>query len=45
MFEDLVGMINAGNSEVVAKDATAHMRRRRLVPEFMLKLARSVSPF
>ncbi|KAL8518338.1 hypothetical protein ACS0TY_009638 [Phlomoides rotata] len=45
MFEDLVGMIHAGNSESVAKDASEHLRRRRLVPEFMLKLARSVSPF
>ncbi|KAI3461991.1 hypothetical protein Pfo_018654 [Paulownia fortunei] len=44
MFEDLVAKINAGDSEAVAKDATAPTRKR-LVPEFMLKLARSISPF
>ncbi|KAG8382960.1 hypothetical protein BUALT_Bualt05G0134300 [Buddleja alternifolia] len=44
MFEDLVAMIHAGDSEALAKDATASPRRR-LVPECMLKLARKVSPF
>ncbi|CAA0822448.1 Isoprenylcysteine alpha-carbonyl methylesterase ICME [Striga hermonthica] len=44
MFEDLVGMIHAGDREALARDATAPPRRR-LVPEFMLKLARAVSPF
>ncbi|KAK4479861.1 hypothetical protein RD792_015404, partial [Penstemon davidsonii] len=44
MYEDLVGMIHAGDSEALAKDAKAHPRKR-LVPEFMLKLARTVSPF
>ncbi|KAK6134053.1 hypothetical protein DH2020_032198 [Rehmannia glutinosa] len=44
MFEDLVAMIHAGDSEAVARDATAPPRKR-LVPEFMLKLARSISPF
>ncbi|KAL6543747.1 hypothetical protein OROGR_010244 [Orobanche gracilis] len=44
MFEDLVAMIHAGDSEALARDATA-TPRKRLVPEFMLKLARSVSPF
>lgn len=44
MFEDLVGMIHAGDSEALARDSTAPPKRR-LVPEFMLKLARSVSPF
>ncbi|KAL3631301.1 putative isoprenylcysteine alpha-carbonyl methylesterase icmel1 [Castilleja foliolosa] len=44
MFEDLVAMIHAGDAEAVARDATAPPRKR-LVPEFMLKLARSVSPF
>ncbi|KAL0408805.1 UNVERIFIED_CONTAM: putative isoprenylcysteine alpha-carbonyl methylesterase ICMEL1 [Sesamum radiatum] len=44
MFEDVVAIIHAGDSEALARDATAPPRRR-LVPEFMLKLARRVSPF
>ncbi|XP_073020351.1 isoprenylcysteine alpha-carbonyl methylesterase ICME-like isoform X2 [Primulina eburnea] len=44
MFEDLVGIIHAGDSEALAKYATVPPRKR-LVPEFMLKLASSVSPF
>ena len=44
MFEDLVRRIHYGDSEALAKDAVAPPRRR-LVPEFMLKLARRVSPF
>ncbi|XVF03483.1 hypothetical protein REPUB_Repub04eG0265100 [Reevesia pubescens] len=44
MFEDLVAIIHAGDEDALAKDAVAPPRRR-LVPEFMLKLAHSVSPF
>ncbi|KAL7171320.1 hypothetical protein ACSBR2_036051 [Camellia fascicularis] len=44
LFEDLVGYIHAGDAEALAKDAIAPPRKR-LVPEFMLKLARAVSPF
>ncbi|KAK4399895.1 Isoprenylcysteine alpha-carbonyl methylesterase ICME [Sesamum angolense] len=44
MFEDVVAIIHAGDPEARARDAAAPPRRR-LVPEFMLKLARSVSPF
>ncbi|ESW28380.1 hypothetical protein PHAVU_003G282000 [Phaseolus vulgaris] len=44
MFEDLVGYIHAGDAEARARDAVAPPRRR-LVPECMLKLAHSVSPF
>ena len=44
MFEDLVAIIHAGDSEALAKDAVAPPRKR-LVPEFMLKLAGRVSPF
>ncbi|KAL3501622.1 hypothetical protein ACH5RR_036071 [Cinchona calisaya] len=44
MFEDLVAIIHAGDSEALARDASAPPRKR-LVPEFMLKLAHSVSPF
>ncbi|KAL5553537.1 hypothetical protein UlMin_040938 [Ulmus minor] len=44
LFEDLVAIIHADDAEALAKDAVAPPRKR-LVPEFMLKLARSVSPF
>ena len=44
MFEDLVAIIHEGDSEALAKDAVAPPRKR-LVPEFMLKLAGHVSPF
>ncbi|KAL7110495.1 hypothetical protein ACP275_05G029300 [Erythranthe tilingii] len=44
MFQDLIAMIHAGDSEALAKDSTAPPRKR-LVPEFMLKLAHRVSPF
>ncbi|KAA8532779.1 hypothetical protein F0562_032812 [Nyssa sinensis] len=38
MFENLVAIIHAGDAEALAKDAMAPPRKR-LVPEFMLKLA------
>ncbi|GAV73293.1 Abhydrolase_3 domain-containing protein [Cephalotus follicularis] len=44
MFENIVSIIHAGDTEAIAKDLVAPPRRR-LVPEFMLKLARRVSPF
>ncbi|KAF8399200.1 hypothetical protein HHK36_015065 [Tetracentron sinense] len=44
LFEDLLAFIHAGDTEALAKDASAPLRRR-LVPEFMLKLAHKVSPF
>ncbi|KAL8549356.1 hypothetical protein ACS0TY_008262 [Phlomoides rotata] len=44
MFEDLIAMIHAGDSEALARDSSAPPRKR-LVPEFMLKLGRSVCPF
>lgn len=44
LFEDLVGLIHDEDPEALAKHAAAPPRKR-LVPEFMLKLARSVSPF
>uniref|UniRef100_A0A7N0VLZ7 Alpha/beta hydrolase fold-3 domain-containing protein n=1 Tax=Kalanchoe fedtschenkoi TaxID=63787 RepID=A0A7N0VLZ7_KALFE len=42
MFEDLVAYIHGDD---FAARAAAAPSRRRLVPEFMLKLARSISPF
>ncbi|CAN0870425.1 Probable isoprenylcysteine alpha-carbonyl methylesterase ICMEL1 [Linum grandiflorum] len=44
MFEDLVSIIHSGDAEAEAKDKVAPPRRR-LVPEFLLQLARKVSPF
>ncbi|XP_021669299.2 probable isoprenylcysteine alpha-carbonyl methylesterase ICMEL1 isoform X2 [Hevea brasiliensis] len=44
MFEDLVAIVHAGDPEAQEKDAGAPPRRR-LVPEFMLQVARRVSPF
>ncbi|KAK4371113.1 hypothetical protein RND71_010588 [Anisodus tanguticus] len=42
MLEDLIWMIHGEDSETIKANATP---RKRLVPEFMLKLACSVSPF
>ncbi|GMH26204.1 hypothetical protein Nepgr_028047 [Nepenthes gracilis] len=44
MLEDLVAIIHADDAVALAKDAMAPPRKR-LVPEFMLRWARSVSPF
>ncbi|GAB2297088.1 Probable isoprenylcysteine alpha-carbonyl methylesterase icmel1 [Dionaea muscipula] len=44
MFEDLIRIIHADDEEALAKDVVAPPRRR-MVPEFMLQWARSVSPF
>ncbi|CAN8291461.1 unnamed protein product [Cochlearia groenlandica] len=41
MFEDIVTVVIGDNEEVIGKS----VNRRRLVPEFMLKLAHWVSPF
>ncbi|XP_076914383.1 isoprenylcysteine alpha-carbonyl methylesterase ICME-like isoform X2 [Bidens hawaiensis] len=44
LFDDLVAIIHAGDEEALARQARAPPRRR-LVPEFMLKLAGKISPF
>ncbi|KAI9084960.1 hypothetical protein K1719_033133 [Acacia pycnantha] len=44
LFSDVVGYIHAEDAEARARDAAAPPRRR-LVPEFMIQLARKVSPF
>ena len=44
MFDDIVAAIHANDPEALAKDTVAPPRKR-LVPEFMLKMARAVSPF
>lgn len=44
MFEDLVTMIHAEDTEALSKDSLGPPRKC-LVPEFMLKMARTVSPF
>ncbi|MCE3051537.1 putative isoprenylcysteine alpha-carbonyl methylesterase icmel1 [Datura stramonium] len=42
MLNDLITMIHGDNSETIRANSSP---RKRLVPEFMLKMARSVSPF
>ncbi|KAK9063765.1 hypothetical protein SSX86_017637 [Deinandra increscens subsp. villosa] len=43
LFDDLVAIIHGGDEEALARQAAS--TRRRLVPEFMLKLAGKISPF
>ncbi|KAL3336654.1 hypothetical protein AABB24_029355 [Solanum stoloniferum] len=42
MLDDLITLIHGDSSEAIRANSTP---RKRLVPEFMLKMARSVSPF
>ncbi|XP_062106362.1 isoprenylcysteine alpha-carbonyl methylesterase ICME [Humulus lupulus] len=44
LFDHIVSVIHADDKEALAKDAAAPPRKR-LVPEFLLKLARRISPF
>jgi prenylcysteine alpha-carboxyl methylesterase len=44
LFDHIVADIHAGDKEALAKDAVAPPRRR-LVPEFLLRMAREISPF
>lgn len=44
LFDHIVSMIHANDSDGLSKDAVAPPRRR-LVPEILLKLAGKVSPF
>ncbi|KAJ4892707.1 putative isoprenylcysteine alpha-carbonyl methylesterase ICMEL2 [Raphanus sativus] len=44
LFDHIVAMIHANDRDALGKDAVAPPRRR-LVPEFLLKLAGKVSPF
>jgi prenylcysteine alpha-carboxyl methylesterase len=44
LFEHIVAEIHANDREALAKDAMAPPRRR-LVPEFLLQMAREISPF
>lgn len=44
LFDHVVAFIHAGDKEALAKDAVAPPRPR-LLPEFLLQLARQVSPF
>eukprot|EP01018_Ginkgo_biloba_P007736 Gb_22899 [translate_table: standard] len=44
LLEDILAVIHAGDAVAQANDASAPPRRR-LVPEFLLKLAHKVSPF
>ncbi|KAL5725939.1 putative isoprenylcysteine alpha-carbonyl methylesterase icmel1 [Ranunculus cassubicifolius] len=44
LVSDIVSIIHSGDEAALAKDAVTPPRRR-LVPEFLLKLARKISPF
>ncbi|KAF9591759.1 hypothetical protein IFM89_007089 [Coptis chinensis] len=44
LVKDIISLIHAGDEAALAKDAVV-TPRRRLVPEFMVKLARKISPF
>nr|GMC93467.1 probable isoprenylcysteine alpha-carbonyl methylesterase ICMEL2 [Ipomoea batatas]GMC95130.1 probable isoprenylcysteine alpha-carbonyl methylesterase ICMEL2 [Ipomoea batatas] len=44
LFDYLVAFIHSNNKEALAMDAIAPSRRR-LIPEFFIKLARRISPF
>ncbi|CAL5186124.1 unnamed protein product [Lathyrus oleraceus] len=44
LFEHVVSIVHANDSDALAKDAMAPPRRR-LVPEILLKLAHNISPF
>lgn len=44
LLEDIIAFIHAGDAGALPNDENA-TPRRRLVPEFMLKLAHKVSPF
>ncbi|XP_024015194.1 probable isoprenylcysteine alpha-carbonyl methylesterase ICMEL2 isoform X2 [Eutrema salsugineum] len=44
LFDHIVSLIHANDSDALRKDAFA-LPRKRLVPEFLLKLAGKVSPF
>ncbi|KAL3687781.1 hypothetical protein R1sor_014090 [Riccia sorocarpa] len=44
LFEDVLAVVHADDEEAKAKDAQAPLRPR-LVPEFLLQLARRISPF
>ncbi|XP_042969375.1 probable isoprenylcysteine alpha-carbonyl methylesterase ICMEL2 isoform X1 [Carya illinoinensis] len=44
LFDHVVAVIHAGDKEALSKDAMAPPRRRH-VPDFLLQLARKISPF
>lgn len=44
LLEDIISVIHAGDTVALAEDAVA-CPTRRLIPEFMIQLARKISPF
>ncbi|XP_024923371.2 isoprenylcysteine alpha-carbonyl methylesterase ICME isoform X2 [Ziziphus jujuba] len=44
LFDNLIAVIQADDKEALDKDAIS-LLRRRLVPEFLLRMAREISPF
>jgi prenylcysteine alpha-carboxyl methylesterase len=45
LLADILAVVHEGDEEAKAEDTMLMKTRRRLVPEFLLQLARTVSPF
>ena len=45
LLADILAVVHANDEEARAEDLKNTYSRRRLVPEFLLQLARRVSPF
>lgn len=45
LLADILAVVHANDEEAKAEDVKRAYCRRRLVPEFLLQLARLVSPF
>ena len=45
LLTDILAIVHANDEEARAEDIKKANTRRRLVPEFLLQLARTVSPF
>lgn len=45
LLADILNVVHANDEEAKAEDVKNSYFRRRLVPEFLLQLARRVSPF
>jgi prenylcysteine alpha-carboxyl methylesterase len=45
LLADILAVIHEGDEEAKAEDIMLMKTRRRLVPEFLLHLAHTVSPF
>ncbi len=45
LLADILAVVHEGDEEAKAEDIMLMKTRRRLVPEFLLQLAHTVSPF